>query len=164
MRIRLTLRRDPAEAKDLAITVDGRATVADIAAELWTADPARRQQPAPPNLSLRIDEAFVAGGMRGIVLDRTDNLLESGLRPGSVVSLTQVSDRFGTRTTPARPQTAAPPRRRCVSSPGPTSGGNFPCPPALATSDGTGTWTSGSPTPDVEAARPHHRGGEHRNR
>ena len=28
MRIRLTLRRDPAEAKDLAVTVDGRATVA----------------------------------------------------------------------------------------------------------------------------------------
>ncbi|HKS03114.1 MAG TPA: hypothetical protein VJS86_15685, partial [Arthrobacter sp.] len=95
MRIRLTLRRDPAEAKDLAITVDGRATVADIATELWTADPARRQEPAPPNLSLRIDEAFVAGGMRGIVLDRADNLLESGLRPGSVVSLAQVSDQFG---------------------------------------------------------------------
>jgi S-DNA-T family DNA segregation ATPase FtsK/SpoIIIE len=95
MRIRLTLRRDPAEAKDLAVTVDGRATVADIATELWTADPARRQEPAPPNLSLRIDEAFVAGGMRGIVLDRADNLLESGLRPGSVVSLTQVSDQFG---------------------------------------------------------------------
>ena len=95
MRIRLTLRRDPAEAKDLAVTVDGRATVADIATELWTADPARRHEPAPPNLSLRIDEAFVAGGMRGIVLDRADNLLESGLRPGSVVSLTQVSSQFG---------------------------------------------------------------------
>lgn len=95
MRIRLTLRRDPADAKDLAVTVDGLATVADIATELWTADPGRRDEPAPPNLSLRIDEAFVAGGMRGIVLDRTDNLLESGLRPGSVVSLTQVSEQFG---------------------------------------------------------------------
>ncbi|MEN8581272.1 FtsK/SpoIIIE domain-containing protein [Burkholderia sp. RS01] len=95
MRIRLTLRRDPADAKDLAVTVDGLATVADIATELWTADPGRRDEPAPPNLSLRIDEAFVAGGMRGIVLNRTDNLLESGLRPGSVVSLTQVSEQFG---------------------------------------------------------------------
>lgn len=95
MRIRLTLRRDPADAKDLAVTVDGLATVADIATELWTADPGRRDEPAPPNLSLRIDEAFVAGGMRGIVLDRADNLLESGLRPGSVVSLTQVSEQFG---------------------------------------------------------------------
>ena len=95
MRIRLTLRRDPADAKDLAVTVDGLATVADIATELWTADPGRRDEPAPPNLSLRIDEAFVAGGMRGIVLNRSDNLLESGLRPGSVVSLTQVSEQFG---------------------------------------------------------------------
>lgn len=95
MRIRLTLRRDPADAKDLAVTVDGLATVADIATELWTADPGRRGEPAPHNLSLRIDEAFVAGGMRGIVLNRTDNLLESGLRPGSVVSLTQVSEQFG---------------------------------------------------------------------
>ena len=94
MRIRLTLRRDPAETKDLAVTVDGLATVADIATQLWAADPDRRGNPAPENLSLRIDEAFVAGGMRGNVLTRSDNLLESGLRPGSVVSLTQVSEHF----------------------------------------------------------------------
>ncbi len=94
MRIRLTLRREPAEAKDLAVTVDGLATVADIAVQLWTADPDRKGTPPPEGLSLRIDEAFVAGGMRGLVLERTDNLLESGLRPGSVVSLTQVSDKF----------------------------------------------------------------------
>jgi S-DNA-T family DNA segregation ATPase FtsK/SpoIIIE len=94
MRIRLTLRRDPAETKDLAVTVDGLATVADIATQLWAADPDRKGTPAPENLSLRIDEAFVAGGMRGNVLTRADNLLESGLRPGSVVSLTQVSEQF----------------------------------------------------------------------
>lgn len=94
MRIRLTLRRDPAETKDLAVTVDGLATVADIATQLWAADPDRKGTTAPENLSLRIDEAFVAGGMRGNILTRTDNLLESGLRPGSVVSLTQVSEQF----------------------------------------------------------------------
>lgn len=94
MKIRLTLRRDPAGSKDLALTVDGLATVADVASQLWSADPARKDTPAPANLSLRIDEAFVAGGMKGNVLVRTDNLLESGLRPGSVVSLTQVSDSF----------------------------------------------------------------------
>ena len=93
MRIRLTLRRDPAAAKDLAVTVDGLATVGDIAAALWSADPERKGSPAPENLSLRIDEAFV-GGMSGNVLTRTENLLESGLRPGSVVSLTQVSEQF----------------------------------------------------------------------
>ncbi|HSO15733.1 MAG TPA: FtsK/SpoIIIE domain-containing protein [Arthrobacter sp.] len=96
MRIRLTLRRDPAEAKDLAVTVDGLATVADIATQLWAADPARRGTPPPSNLSLSIDEAFAAGGMKGSVLDRKDNLLESGLRPGSIVSLTQLSEQFGT--------------------------------------------------------------------
>ncbi|MEV7131874.1 FtsK/SpoIIIE domain-containing protein [Arthrobacter sp. NPDC093128] len=94
MKIRLTLRRDPAEAKDLAVTVDGLATVADIATQLWAADPERRGTQPPENLSLCIDEAFVAGGMRGNILNRADNLLESGLRPGSIVSLTQVSEQF----------------------------------------------------------------------
>ncbi|MDN4644901.1 FtsK/SpoIIIE domain-containing protein [Arthrobacter sp. PsM3] len=96
MRIRLTLRRDPADAKDLAVTVDGLATVADIATQLWAADPARRGTPPPSNLSLSIEEAFAAGGMKGSVLDRKDNLLESGLRPGSIVSLTRLSEQFGT--------------------------------------------------------------------
>ncbi|MDJ0352085.1 FtsK/SpoIIIE domain-containing protein [Pseudarthrobacter sp. PH31-O2] len=96
MRIRLTLRRDPAEAKDLAVTVDGLATVADIATQLWAADPSRRGTAPPPNLSLSIEEAFAAGGMKGSVLDRGDNLLESGLRPGSIVSLARLSEQFGT--------------------------------------------------------------------
>ncbi|MDZ4354543.1 MAG: FtsK/SpoIIIE domain-containing protein [Arthrobacter sp.] len=96
MRIRLTLRRDPADAKDLAVTVDGLATVADIATQLWVADPARRGTPPPSNLSLSIEEAFAAGGMKGSILDRKDNLLESGLRPGSIVSLTQLSEQFAT--------------------------------------------------------------------
>ena len=96
MRIRLTLRRDPADAKDLAVTVDGLATVADIATQLWVADPARRGTPPPSNLSLSIEEAFAAGGMKGSILDRKDNLLESGLRPGSIVSLTQLSEQFST--------------------------------------------------------------------
>ena len=53
MRIRLTLRRDPAAAKDLAVTVDGLATVGDIAAALWSADPERKGSPAPENLCTR---------------------------------------------------------------------------------------------------------------
>ncbi|HSU48666.1 MAG TPA: FtsK/SpoIIIE domain-containing protein, partial [Arthrobacter sp.] len=94
MRIRLTLRREPADAKDLAVTVDGMATVADIATVLWAADPDRKGTPPPDNLSLRIDEAFVGAGISGNILSREDNLLESGLRPGSVVSLAQVSKQF----------------------------------------------------------------------
>lgn len=123
MRIRLTLRRDPAEAKDLAVTVDGLATVADIATQLWAADPARRGTPPPSNLSLSIEEAFAAGGMKGSVLDRKDNLLESGLRPGSTVSLTQLSEQFGTPGASRGPAAAT---LRVLS--GPDVGREFPLP------------------------------------
>ncbi|WP_285726598.1 FtsK/SpoIIIE domain-containing protein [Psychromicrobium xiongbiense] len=95
MRIRLTLRRDPEPAKDLAVTVDGLATVGDIAAELFSADPARRGASQPEALSLRVDDAPMAGGgITGQILDPATNLLESGLRPGSTISLAQVSEQF----------------------------------------------------------------------
>ncbi len=123
MRIRLTLRRDPAEAKDLAVTVDGLATVADIATQLWAADPARRGTPPPSNLSLSIEEAFAAGGMKGSVLDRQDNLLESGLRPGSIVSLTRLSEQFATPGANRGPAAAT---LRVLS--GPDVGREFPLP------------------------------------
>ena len=93
MRIRLTLRREPQEAKNLAVTVDGLASVGDIATELYLADPARKGAAAPPNLSLLVEESVV-GGVRGRTLPPEANLLESGLRPGATVSLTQVSDTF----------------------------------------------------------------------
>ncbi|HET8880321.1 MAG TPA: FHA domain-containing protein, partial [Arthrobacter sp.] len=123
MKIRLTLRRDPAEAKDLAVTVDGLATVADIATELWAADPARRGTPPPANLSLRIEEAFAAGGSKGTVLTREDNLLESGLRPGSIISLTQVSGQFAVPGANRGPAAAT---LRILS--GPDVGREFPLP------------------------------------
>ena len=106
MRIRLTLRRDPADARDLAVTVDGLATVADVATQLWAADPARRGTPPPSNLTLGIEEAFAAGGTAGSILDRGDNLLESGLRPGSTVSLRQLSDQFAVPGTSRGPAAA----------------------------------------------------------
>lgn len=93
MRIRLTLRREPQEDKNLAVTVDGLATVGDIATELYLSDPARKGAAAPPNLSLLVEESVV-GGIRGRTLPPEANLLESGLRPGATVSLTQVSDSF----------------------------------------------------------------------
>ncbi|AIY03708.1 MULTISPECIES: FtsK/SpoIIIE domain-containing protein [Arthrobacter] len=93
MRIRLTLRREPQEDKDLAVTVDGLASVGDIATELYLADPARKGATAPENLSLLVEESLV-GGLRGRILPPDGNLLESGLRPGATVSLTQVSDNF----------------------------------------------------------------------
>ncbi len=93
MRIRLTLRREPQEDKNLAVTVDGLATVGDIATELYLADPARKGAAAPAKLSLLVEESLV-GGLRGRTLPPDANLLESGLRPGATVALSQVSDAF----------------------------------------------------------------------
>ncbi|ALE05218.1 cell division protein FtsK [Arthrobacter sp. ERGS1:01] len=93
MRIRLTLRRSPAEDANLAVTVDGLATVGDIATELYLADPARRGAAPPKNLSLLVEESMV-GALRGRTLAPDANLQESGLRPGATVSLTQVSEQF----------------------------------------------------------------------
>ncbi|WP_104092060.1 FtsK/SpoIIIE domain-containing protein [Arthrobacter sp. GMC3] len=93
MKIRLTLRRGPQEDKNLALTVDGLASVQDIATELYLADPSRKGAQAPPNLSLLVEESMV-GGAGGRTLPPESNLLESGLRPGATVSLTQVSDTF----------------------------------------------------------------------
>jgi S-DNA-T family DNA segregation ATPase FtsK/SpoIIIE len=94
MKLRLTLRRDPEEARDLAVTVDGMATVGDVARALYAADPARSGSAVPDNLALTVDESYVAGGMRGRTLDPEAGLFDSGLRPGSTVTITAVSDRF----------------------------------------------------------------------
>lgn len=93
MRLRLTLRREPQGDKNLAVTVDGMASVGDIATELYLSDPSRKGAQAPENLSLLVEESMV-GGVRGRTLPPEGNLLESGLRPGATVSLTQVSESF----------------------------------------------------------------------
>ncbi|MFJ6279429.1 FtsK/SpoIIIE domain-containing protein [Arthrobacter subterraneus] len=94
MLLRLTLRRDPDPAKDLAVTVDGLATVSDVARELYVADPGRAGAEPPGELSLTVEESYVAGGMRGRTLNPTVSLFESGLRPGSTVTISRVSDQF----------------------------------------------------------------------
>ncbi|WP_309123917.1 FtsK/SpoIIIE domain-containing protein [Arthrobacter sp.] len=94
MKLRLTLRRDPDPARDLAVTVDGLATVSDVARELYVADPARAGAEPPGQLSLTIEESYVAGGMRGRTLNPDVSLFESGLRPGSTVTISRVSDQF----------------------------------------------------------------------
>ncbi|MFJ6001832.1 FtsK/SpoIIIE domain-containing protein [Arthrobacter sp. NPDC092385] len=94
MKLRLTLRREPEPAKDLAVTVDGLATVSDVARELYASDPGRAGAAVPSGLSLTVDESYVAGGMRGRTLDPDRSLFESGLRPGSTVTITRVSDGF----------------------------------------------------------------------
>ncbi|MDR6268975.1 FtsK/SpoIIIE domain-containing protein [Arthrobacter russicus] len=123
MRIRLTLRRDP-EPKDLAVTVDGLATVGDIAAELFAADPNRRGTAIPENLTLQVDQAPMAGGnVQGRALDPAGNLLESGLRPGSTVSLTRLSRDF---TAPGQDRGPAAATLRVLD--GPDAGREFSLP------------------------------------
>lgn len=122
MRIRLTLKREPEEAKNLAITVDGLASVGDIATELFLADPARKGAKAPKNLSLLVEESMV-GGVRGRTLPPESNLLESGLRPGATVSLTQVSDSFAVPSADRGPAAAT---LRVIS--GPDAGKEFALP------------------------------------
>ncbi|MFQ4149703.1 FtsK/SpoIIIE domain-containing protein [Arthrobacter sp. LAPM80] len=122
MRIRLTLKRAPLEDKNLAVTVDGLASVGDIATELYLADPARKGARAPENLSLLVEESMV-GGMRGRTLPPDSNLLESGLRPGAVVSLTQVSETFAVANQDRGPAAAT---LRVIS--GPDAGSEFALP------------------------------------
>lgn len=122
MRIRLTLKREPQEDKNLAVTVDGLASVGDIATELYLADPTRKGAQAPQNLSLLVEESIV-GGVRGRTLPPDSNLLESGLRPGATVSLTQVSDTFAV---PQQDRGPAAATLRVVS--GPDAGTEFSLP------------------------------------
>ncbi len=122
MRIRLTLRREPQEDKNLAVTVDGLATVGDIATELYLADPSRKGAGAPAKLSLLVEESLV-GGLRGRTLPPESNLLESGLRPGATVALTQVSDTF---SMPGHDRGPAVATLRVVS--GPDQGREFALP------------------------------------
>ena len=61
--------------------------------------------------------------MKGSVLDRQDNLLESGLRPGSIVSLTRLSEQFATPGANRGPAAAT---LRVLS--GPDVGREFPLP------------------------------------
>jgi hypothetical protein len=104
MRIRLTLRRDPAEAQRPG-SYRGRA-----GPQSPTSPPncGRRTRPdggtaAPSNLSLSIDEAFVAGGMkRHRPGPGKDNLLESGCGPGRSFRSPRSATSSGTQTTPAR--------------------------------------------------------------
>ncbi|WP_144629172.1 FtsK/SpoIIIE domain-containing protein [Arthrobacter woluwensis] len=123
MKLRLTLRRGDLDSKDLAVTVDGSATVSDIARELWLADPDRPNPSDPGRLSLLVEESYVGGAMRGQVLDPDAKLLESGLRPGSAVSIAPVSQAFATHQQAGGPAVAT---LRVLS--GPDAGREFPLP------------------------------------
>ena len=86
MRIVLTLSRAAGKSVDLAVTVDGNATVSDLAGELQACDPNRPAKKGRRTLQ--------TAGPQGRTLEADALVVESGLLPGDTVSLTPVPKRF----------------------------------------------------------------------
>ncbi len=102
MRLKFSLARTDRPVVDLAVTVDATVTVGDLATALDRCDPDRefrRESGRAPagdrdaRLSLRVHAGTNVSG-QGTVLRVDLPLSVSGLRSGSLVSLTAVSDRF----------------------------------------------------------------------
>ncbi|MGV8967384.1 MAG: FtsK/SpoIIIE domain-containing protein [Cellulomonas sp.] len=118
MRIKLTLQRSEDRATNLTVTADVTATVADVAGALYAGDPGRVGAAAPPRLTLDI---AAAGGGPARSLDPSSDLVEAGLRSGSVVTITQASEHFLGRGADRGPAAAL---LRIVS--GPDAGAEHP--------------------------------------
>ncbi|MCS5716004.1 FtsK/SpoIIIE domain-containing protein [Herbiconiux sp. CPCC 205716] len=93
MRIKATLRRPGGSASNLQITADATASVGDIAEAIHLADPQlseyQRAQ-VPEGLTLQVTGT---GGEQRLV-DPTSNLIEAGVRSGSVLELARHSEGF----------------------------------------------------------------------
>ncbi|MFB2598751.1 FtsK/SpoIIIE domain-containing protein [Herbiconiux sp. P17] len=97
MRIKVTLARPGGSSTDLQLTADATASVADIADAIAAADPQQASGSATasaaagaPRLTLQV--TGTTGEPR--VLDPESNLLDAGVRSGSTVALTRVSEQF----------------------------------------------------------------------
>ena len=121
MKIKITMRRATGVTVNLALTADGTAQVADIAKSLYLADPGRNGSEDAPALTVRIVEAEGAGSSAIRTLDPEATLLESGLRPGSVIELSAVSQQF-----PGRDRGPAAATLKVLS--GPDTGREFSLP------------------------------------
>ena len=124
MRIKLTLRRPEDRLTDLEVTADATATVADVAEALYRADPLRAGAEFPEGLTLQVQDPGAGPGAGGVrSLDRTVDLIQAGLRSGSVVSIARSSSEYETR---AESRGAAVALLRVLS--GPETGREFPLP------------------------------------
>ncbi|MDO5662003.1 MAG: FtsK/SpoIIIE domain-containing protein [Brachybacterium sp.] len=122
MRIKLTLRRPEDRLTDLEVTADATASVADVASALYLADPLRSETQAPRGLTLQVQDPGAGGsGMRA--LERDADLIQAGLRSGSVVSIARSSEDYRTRQ---EARGAAVALLRVLS--GPAAGREFPLP------------------------------------
>lgn len=124
MRIKLTLRRPEDRLTDLEVTADATASVADVANALYLADPLRDEVEPPDGLTLQVQDPGAGPGASGVrSLDRGADLIQAGLRSGSVVSIARSSEDFETR---AESRGAAVALLRVLS--GPEAGREFPLP------------------------------------
>ncbi|ASK64986.1 cell division protein FtsK [Brachybacterium avium] len=124
MRIKLTLRRPEDRLTDLEVTADATATVADVANALYVADPLRADGEAPEGLTLQVQDPGAGPGAKGVrSLDREIDLIQAGLRSGSIVSIARSSTEYATRS---ESRGAAVALLRVLS--GPEAGREFPLP------------------------------------
>ncbi|GAB2546567.1 FtsK/SpoIIIE domain-containing protein [Brachybacterium huguangmaarense] len=124
MRIKLTLRRPEDRLTDLEVTADATATVADVATALYAADPMRAGATAPESLTLQVQDPGAGPGASGVrALARDVDLIQAGLRSGSVVSIARSSTEYRTRS---ESRGAAIALLRVLS--GPFEGREFPLP------------------------------------
>ncbi|MCS6711087.1 FHA domain-containing protein [Brachybacterium sp. EF45031] len=124
MRIKLTLRRPEDRLTDLEVTADATATVGDVASALYLADPMRRRTEAPEGLTLQVQDPGAGEGARGVrSLDRDADLIEAGLRSGSIISIARSGERFTAGGEGRGPAVAL---LRVLS--GPAAGREFPLP------------------------------------
>ncbi len=99
MRIKLTLRRPEDRLTDLEVTADATASVADVANALYLADPLRSEVEPPEGLTLQVQDPGAGPGAGGVrSLDREIDLIQAGLRSGSVVSIARSSTEYATRS------------------------------------------------------------------
>ena len=99
MRIKLTLRRPEDRMTDLEVTADATATVADVANALYLADPLRGEVEPPEGLTLQVQDPGAGPGANGVrSLDRGIDLIQAGLRSGSVVSIARSSSEYATHS------------------------------------------------------------------
>src|SRR5699024_10557600 len=95
MRIRLTLRRPEDRLTDLEVNADATATVAEVANALYQADPLRGEAEAPEGLTLQVQDHGAGPGAKGVrSLDREVDLIQAGLRSGSIVSIARSSTEY----------------------------------------------------------------------
>lgn len=89
MKLRLTVNRPGQESADIAITYDSSATVADVAAELYLADPLSPDRRGIPS-GLTLAEV----GHQTRTLNPDGLVIESGLRSAQTIALTRSGEQF----------------------------------------------------------------------